>query len=307
MEGRTPDSPIGLEVALTRSRLRPATKRSYRAWIDRLIEHSGKEHKRLDVADVRDFIRHLKEVEKASLQTLRSARSASRFGLIARKHPKARHLNMLVPVDGLAGPPEFFEEDQLRPFLEVGSLRRRTIATLLFGCGLELNEVIALRVGDFFGGSVLMVRRRGADEPRRVPVSQRDAATLVRYLKTRARLFQFDGGDPTRGLEERRLGFSGLALERWEREPLLPGRRSDVDAPLRLPLSARQTQNVVSELAEASRLPLSARNLRASYAVRELRRGVLPETVARRMGLSNLRSIQRYVWLVEGKQSHRRG
>lgn len=154
---------------------------------------------------------------------------------------------------------------ELPPAPSVGELRDRAILELLYGSGIRLSELVALRKRDVdFVAELLRVMGKGRKE-RIVPVGRKALASVKRYLSARP---------PT---------------SEGRNEPLFTNQRGG-------PLSGRSVQRMVArKLAHVSEARhLSPHVLRHTFATHMLNAGADLRAVQELLGHASLSSTQIY-------------
>lgn len=158
-----------LRAALRSRHYSPRTERAYCLWVRRFVHFHHLRHPReMAEPEINAFLTHLATVDKISSSTQNQALSALLFlyrhvlgrpvgelGYVVRARP-SRH----VPV--------VLSPDEVRAVLARLEGEMCLIASLLYGCGLRLNECLRLRVQDVdFARHEITVRAGKGNKDRR--------------------------------------------------------------------------------------------------------------------------------------------
>lgn len=136
------------------------TEKNYISWIQRYVKFHNKKHPR-DVGSngVEDFLTHLAVNENVSPSTQNQALNSLVF---LYRHVLEINIGELKGVAWAKRKiyqPEVFTRDEVKRIISELSGVKKLIASLLYGCGLRLAEVLRLRVKDIdFEKNVITVR-----------------------------------------------------------------------------------------------------------------------------------------------------
>jgi integron integrase len=183
-----------VRIESRRRRLSPRTEEAYVAWARRFILFHGKRHpETMGALEVIAFLSHLAVERRVSASTQNQAFSALVF---LYRRVLDRSLEGLDGATRAREPsrvPVVMTRQEVRTVLERLRGTKRLQATLLYGGGLRLLELLRLRVKD-----VDVERRRlTVHEPkggreRMVPLPRRATDALVGHLATVRRVWQQD-------------------------------------------------------------------------------------------------------------------
>ncbi len=124
------------------------TEKAYVSWVRRYVVHHGRRHpEELGATDVNDFLAHLATEERLGAATLNQAASALTF---LYREVLDRELAGVAVVRAKRGKklPVVLTRDEVTRVLDALRGRNRIIASLLYGGGLRLLEVLRLRLKD---------------------------------------------------------------------------------------------------------------------------------------------------------------
>ncbi|MGZ5624184.1 MAG: tyrosine-type recombinase/integrase [Methylobacter sp.] len=147
------------------------TVESYGYWFDRLASHFyGRAVTDLDGGDILSFFQHLQS-KRLNDQTVRSAGAALRF--LFREVVRKKELAEIVPVVRPKRPHAIIptQGQVLSCLAVVSSAQLRTALKCIYGMGLELQEVLVLRVKDIdFSANRIRVIPQRSKTARDVPI-----------------------------------------------------------------------------------------------------------------------------------------
>ena len=186
---------------LTDLRIRNYAERTQEAYIARVAEMArdlGRSPDELSGEEVREYLRYLKEERGVSRSAFAQVVGALRFlygetldrpEMVARiRYPrlKRRHPVVLRP------------QEVARLLKVIRNLKHRTVALVLYGAGLRLNEALALELGDIDSQRMVITVRHGkGDADRQVALSGVLLEALRRYwLSHRPTIYLFPRQDP---------------------------------------------------------------------------------------------------------------
>ena len=172
------------------------TEKSYLYWIKKFIEHYPDSHiQRWDREDVERFLGHLAVHRNISASTQNQAFSAILFlfrNVLKRK---------LEDVDALRAKrsqrlPVVLTRNEIQNILNALFGQNKLIASMLYGCGLRLNEALSLRVKDLdFGQGIVIVRQGKGKKDRITMLPSSLAEELQRHLIEVRRIHLHDLND----------------------------------------------------------------------------------------------------------------
>jgi len=183
---------VQLRELMVRAKYSRWTIKAYTDWGRRFQEHFGRSPRVMGAVEVAGFLNHLANERRLSASSLNQALNALVFlyahvldtelgdlpGL--ERAPRNRHL------------PEVLERDEVMRIIALLQAPYRLMAMLMYGSGLRVGEVVALRVKDIdLAGQAIEVRRGkgGADRvallPRAVRADLEGQIERVRALHDR--------------------------------------------------------------------------------------------------------------------------
>lgn len=228
--------------------------KDFRAWMSRkAMNGAGNASRARSLSGVKNLLRWLDKqgiMHNAAISTVRSPK-------IPRKLPRPLHEKQAMEVLENAG--LFARQDWL-------GQRDAALFTLLYGCGLRINEALSLNIGDMPRDGALRVMGKGGKE-RELPVLSVVDAALTHYLQLRPYAKTTD-------------------------EPLFIGARGKR-------LNQGIAQKSMRELRIALGLPETAtpHALRHSFATHLLQNGANLREIQHLLGHASLSTTQRYTEL----------
>lgn len=165
------DSLRRLDEALTLRSLANATREEYHRYLRKLAERTKCDPATLDETQVRAHLLRMKEVQRYSASTMRSACAALQFFF---RHVVGRDWKLfdLVRCPDRSKLPAVLTREEVQRLL--GAVRERRFAMILrliYGCGLRIGEAVKLEVRDIQrGGTVLFIREAKGGKDRLVPL-----------------------------------------------------------------------------------------------------------------------------------------
>lgn len=180
------------------------TIRSYVATVAQLAEHYRRSPDQLSLEQVRDWIHHLIVVRKLSDSTVNVRIQALRFFF---QHVLRRSdFDLNIRMRGPGRLPEVLSRDEVRRVLDADtSIRQRTLLMTVYGAGLRVGELVALRTDDLHADRGLIRIRHGKGNRERYSLL---SASLVQQLRNfwradrqgtaarKASVWLFPGDDP---------------------------------------------------------------------------------------------------------------
>jgi len=165
--------------------LAPKTQAAYLRAVRQLAEHYNKSPDQITEEELRDYFLYLKNEKKAS-------RSGCTIALCGLKFFYEQTLQRQWPVWALVRPPKsqklpvVLSQTEVRQVLAcVRRLPYRTCLTLIYACGLRLQEALRLEVGDIDSERQLLHIRQGkGQKDRYVPLPQTILPLLRQHWTT---------------------------------------------------------------------------------------------------------------------------
>jgi len=173
----------------------PRTLEAYVRAVARFAQHYGKSPERLGPEEVRQYLLHLVNVQKASLSWYNISLCALRFLYHVTLGRKALLEGIPCP-KGEKKLPVVLSRDEVAQFLRSANrLKARTMLTTAYAAGLRVSELVALRVEDIDSRRmVIRVRQGKGRKDRYVMLSPKLLQLLRKYWKAaRPRDWLFPG------------------------------------------------------------------------------------------------------------------
>jgi site-specific recombinase XerD len=174
------DSLRRLDEALTLRSLASTTREEYHRYLRKLAERTKSDPATLDEAQVRAHLLRMKEVQRYSPSTMRSACAALQFFF---RHVVGRDWKLfdLVRSPDRSKLPAVLTREEVQRLLGAVQERRfAMILRLIYGCGLRIGEAVKLEVRDIQrGGTMLFIREAKGGKDRLVPLP----ANLLQELR----------------------------------------------------------------------------------------------------------------------------
>ncbi len=174
------------DAEMRRRKLQPKTQSIYRMWIKRLDEYAPGRLDSMNVATVQEFLDHLKKREKLAKQTVHQATHASVFFLKRIRKLDVSRADFDLPRRSEAGDPiEVLRPEEVRKLLLATKLPKyHQVLALTYGVGLELKELLDLRIRDIdFKNRRIELRRKSSRVNRTAVLPEYIAATLPKYIE----------------------------------------------------------------------------------------------------------------------------
>lgn len=173
-----------LQAAMQQRALRPRTQEAYAAWVQRYhLFHHSRPVETLGVADIRCFLTALAQESGVSASTQNQARAALLFLYQETLHVSWPELAQLRPAQLTAPLPVVFSRAEVQRLLAQLTGTPRLMASLLYGAGLRLNELLHLRIRDLdFAQAQILVRAGKGNKDRRTLLPQTLVLPLRRHL-----------------------------------------------------------------------------------------------------------------------------
>jgi len=312
-----PDSPTptpltllqAMRLALRARHRSSRTETAYVQWVRRFVRFHRLRHPReMGVAEVNAFLTHLAVKGKVAASTQSQARAALVF--------LYRHV-LLQPLEEAPGPggpelvraraprrlPVVLTRDQVRALLSEMVPPHRTVALLLYGGGLRLNEALQLRVHDLDALRGQLTVRGGKGGKDRVTLFPAAARGEVEEQLRRVRriherdLARGGGHSPLPAALHRKYP---AASREWGWQWVFPASRIQRDLAsgtgFRYPLHDSAVQRAVKEAARAAHLTAraSCHALRHSFATHLLEDGYDIRTIQELLGHRSVKTTMIY-------------
>jgi integrase/recombinase XerD len=243
-----------------------STRKSYSWGVDGLAKWSGRSPAELSEEDLRQYFLYLVNDKKLSWSTVRQHLCGIKY-LFEKTLGKQWGVFKIVRPKREKKLPVVLSREEARTLLSmVDSLRYRAALTLIYSCGLRLNEGLSLKTEDIDGDRrVLWVRSGKRNKDRSVPMAQ----SLVDLLRAYYRSCK------------------------PQRPYLFWSRQTDK------PLHSSTLQRVFKKVVDSSRIEKHAtvHTLRHSYATHLLENGVSLRVIQQLPGHGDIRTTTRYMHL----------
>jgi integrase len=136
-----------MEQDLALRGLSPSTREGYLRYADAFVAHFDRSADELGTDQVRSWLLWLLRVRKRDAATVNVAIASLRFLFVSLGRPEVMHTIRGVRKQHRA--PDVLSGGEVERLLAASSdVKHRAIFTLLYGAGLRVSEVLALRVGD---------------------------------------------------------------------------------------------------------------------------------------------------------------
>lgn len=191
-----------LDEEMRRRKFQPKTQSVYRMWIKRLNEFAPGKLGSMNMEVVQEFLEHLNKREKLGRQTVHQATHAAVFFLKRILKQDVSRADFSLPSRSEAVDPiVVLSPEEVRKLLLATKLPKyHQVLALTYGVGLELKELLDLRIRDIdFQNRRLELRRKSSRVSRTAVLPEYIAATLPRYIeqaKPRTWLFEQMPGVP---------------------------------------------------------------------------------------------------------------
>jgi site-specific recombinase XerD len=180
--------------------LSESTQRLYIRFVRRLAEHYGKSPARISEEELRQYLLHLKTVEKVSASTFCVNLSAFKFLYRHTLKRPCPTLDMTRPKREKKLPPVFSVDEVQRLLGCIQKERYRACLATIYACGLRLREGIRLQVRDVDSDRMLVHVRQGkGSKDRYVPLPSSTLDMLRRFWATHRNPTWLFPGKPPRG------------------------------------------------------------------------------------------------------------
>ena len=281
-----------------------STEESYTRWVRRYVLFHGTRHPReMGAEEVRSFLIHLATERDLAASTQNQALAALLF---LYRHVLDRELSELGEIPSAKRPsrlPTVFTREEARAVLGKLKGRNRLLASLLYGSGLRLMELLRLRVKDVnFDSHQLFVRDgKGAkDRATMLPTSLTEP--LGRHLERVKQQHDADlaNGFGSVGLPKALARKYPNAPKEWAWQYAFPSRQLSTDPRSgkrrRHHLSPSSLQKAVKEAVRQAEIhkPASCHTFRHSFATHLLEGGYDIRTVQELLGHKDVRTTMLY-------------
>jgi site-specific recombinase XerD len=180
-------SPIDqLDEEMRRRKLHLKTQSVYRMWIKRLDEFAPGKLDSMNVEVVQEFLGHLTKRERLARQTVHQATHAAVFFLKRIRKLDVSRADFNLPNRSEAVNPILVHspEDVRKLLAAIKSPKHHLLLALTYGAGLELKELLDLRIRDIdFQNRRIELRRKSHRVSRTAILPEYIAATLPGYIE----------------------------------------------------------------------------------------------------------------------------
>jgi integron integrase len=279
------------------------TEQTYVQWIQRFAAfHGGRDPRTLGAAEVRTFLEHLAVHGRVVAGTQNQALSALVF-LYREVLRRPLDLDAFVRAKRPRSLPVVLTRSEARALLDKLDGTHRLMASLLYGTGMRLMEVIRLRIKDIdFGYRQIVVRNAKGAKDRVVPLPNAAIEPLQTHLSRVRALHE----------QDLRNGFGSVympdalakkypqAAREWIWQYAFPSGRISVDPRSRIArrhhLHENSLQKGVKAAAAKARIPkkTSCHTLRHSFATHLLEEGYDIRTVQELLGHADVSTTMIY-------------
>lgn len=246
-------------------RIRNYAERTQEIYITRVAEmarHFKRSPDQLSGEEVRDYLRQLKEGRRVSRSAFAQVIGGLRFLYRVTLDRPDMVPHLPYPRLKRRQPVVLSAEEVVRLLGTIGNLKHRTVALVLYGAGLRINEALALELRDVDSARMVLTVRHGkGDLDRQV--------TLSSVL-----------------LEALRVYWRAYRPSSW----LFPGRKADE----RLTPSAIQRAIKAARLKAGIAKPATPHSLRHSYATHLMEAGTDLRVIQTLLGHRSLRTTAIY-------------
>jgi integron integrase len=283
------------------------TEQAYEHWVRQFVLFHGRRHpRRMGNREIAAFLNHLANVRQVSASTQNLALAAILF---MYRHTLGVDVGYVRGVERAKQPkrlPNVLEPSEVKAVLTNMRGVTRLCALLMYGSGLRLSEVVALRVKDVnFQGHELVVRSGKGNKDRLVPLPRTAEPALRAQLDRGRHRHREDvrAGIHTTGIPPGLARKLPRAEVDWPWQYVFPASRvwRDASGTLRRDhLHPSAVQRAVPVAARAAGLEkrVTCHTLRHSFATDLLRNGADIRTIQELLGHSDLRSTMIYTHAV---------
>lgn len=173
-----------LDEALILRSLATTSKEEYHRYLRKLAERTQCDPAKLDETQVRAHLLHLKEVQRYSPSTMRSAVAAMQFFYHYVMKFEWSLFDLVSCPDRSKLPAVLTREEVQRLLGVVHERRFAVVLRLIYACGLRIGEAIRLEVRDIQrNGTLLFIRQAKGGKDRFVPLPAARLADLRQWWK----------------------------------------------------------------------------------------------------------------------------
>lgn len=301
-----------LSVAIRTRHYSRRTEQAYAHWVERFLgHHRVRSPEQLGAEEVNAFLSHLAVERKVAAPTQAQARAALLF---LYRHVLRRPLDAEVGTGSIVRAhvpkrlPMVLSRQEIRALLASMTPPGRTVALLLYGGGLRLNEALHLQVHDLESERGQLTVRGGKGNRDRITLYPAAAVPAVEEQLRRTRLMherdlaRGAGNVPLPAALARK--YPGAPRE-WGWQWLFPASRLHhsprTGAGFRWPLHPSAVQRAVKEAVRASGISsrASCHTLRHSFATHLLEDGYDIRTIQELLGHRSVKTTMIYTHVLD--------
>lgn len=287
-----------------RKNLAESTERTYIQWIRRYVQYHDLEHPSdLSSDDVSDFLTFLASKKRVAASTQNQALNAIVF---LYKHVLNLDLEEFTPFIRARKPkklPVVLTANEARRLIGAMTGQNETVASLMYGSGLRIQEAVTLRVKDIdFEYSLIHIQSAKGQKDRKTMLSDRLKKPLQAHLKQVQRVHSADlkdgyGQVPLPYAFERK---STSAASNWIWQYVFPSSKRmtnyETGEMTRHHMSPSTVHKAVKQAAISAGITkrVTCHTLRHSFATHLLESGHDIRTVQELLGHSDLRTTMLY-------------
>ncbi|MHB1689037.1 MAG: tyrosine-type recombinase/integrase [Ignavibacteriaceae bacterium] len=249
------------------------TQETYLYRVEKLIEYFNKPLDEITDDELREYFLYMQNTKKYSRATMTIALCSIKFFYEKTLNKKFEVLNIVRPKRG-GKLPVVLSRDEVRKILKnIRVLRHRACLTLIYSCGLRLNEATGLKVNQVDSKRMLIhIRQAKGNRDRYVPLPESTLQLLRLHYKThRNPVFVFPA----------------------------PGRGGNNQSASTMPLPDSSIQTVFKKSLKEMRInkDASVHSLRHSYATHLLEDGTDIRIIQEYLGHRSIRTTMIYTQL----------
>jgi integron integrase len=279
------------------------TSERYVDWVRRFVLFHNRRHPRdMSEPEVAEFLSHLANERNVSASTQNQALSALLF---LYRNVLGAELGFVHGVDRAKRPkrlPTVMNEQEVRALLHEMRGATRLCASLMYGAGLRVSEVVSLRVKDLdFVREEIIVRAGKGRKDRQVPLPTVVMPTLQKHLARQKELHHLDvkRGVRVTDLPDAMAVKSPNAFVSWPWRYVFPAARvhqDDAGDLWRCHMHVSNLQRAVATAARAAGLSkkVGCHTLRHTFATHLLERGTDIRTIQVLLGHEDLNTTMIY-------------
>lgn len=280
-----------------------ATEKSYCGWVKRFIKyHHFKHPEEMNYQHVEQFLHHLAAVSDVSVNTQKSALNALAFLYKQFLRQPLGHLDITKARQQRKTPVVFSHDEALAV---IGSLAHpwSLLSQLMYGAGLRVSEVIALRVRDIdFEHKIIRVEKSKGGKSRNTLLPHEAIKFLHRQLDVVSDLHNRDlrNGYGKVFINNNQLHVNLSASKEFRWQYLFPSKTLSYDmtaqCPRRHHVQIKSVQRHIKQAINSCRITKdgSPHTFRHSFATRLLEQGTNIRIVQELLGHSNVSTTQIY-------------